>query len=106
SAIWGRTNRIARLRAWHKTRITLRSIRATRFQWAPVVRMERSAIRESLAMVRYRRNLHPGGTFFFTVTLDDRRSSALTDHADKLRAAFRVTRTERPFTVDAIVVLP
>ncbi|MCP3369077.1 REP-associated tyrosine transposase [Bradyrhizobium cajani] len=57
-------------------------------------------------MVRYRRNFVPGGTFFFTVTLDDRRSSALVDHVDKLRTAFRVTRAERPFTIDAIVILP
>jgi putative transposase len=57
-------------------------------------------------MVRYRRNLLPSGTFFFTATLDDRRSSTLVDHVDKLRNAFRVTRAERPFTVDAIVILP
>jgi REP-associated tyrosine transposase len=53
-------------------------------------------------MVHYRRNFVPGGTFFFTVTLADRRSSALVEHI----AAFRVTRSERPFTIDAIVVLP
>ncbi|MBO4224213.1 REP-associated tyrosine transposase [Bradyrhizobium neotropicale] len=57
-------------------------------------------------MVRYRRNFLPGGTFFFTVTLDDRRSSALVDHASLLHAAFRKTRSERPFDLDAIVVLP
>jgi putative transposase len=57
-------------------------------------------------MVRYRRNFVPGGTFFFTVTLSDRRSSALVDHVDALRAAFRAGRRERPFTVDAIVILP
>jgi putative transposase len=57
-------------------------------------------------VVRYRRNLLPGETFFFTVTLDDRRSSALVDHVDKLRHAFRVTRAERPFEIDAIVILP
>lgn len=57
-------------------------------------------------MVRYRRNLIPGGTFFFTATLDDRRSSALVDHVEKLRGAFRVTRAERPFAIDAIVILP
>ncbi|WP_027572167.1 transposase [Bradyrhizobium sp. WSM1743] len=57
-------------------------------------------------MVRYRRNFVPGGTYFFTVTLDDRRSSALVDHVDKLRSAFRVTRAERPFTINAIVILP
>jgi len=57
-------------------------------------------------MVRYRRNFVPGGAFFFTVTLNDRRSSALVDHVALLRAAFRKARTERPFVVDAIVVLP
>ncbi|MET4328078.1 REP element-mobilizing transposase RayT [Bradyrhizobium sp. i1.15.2] len=57
-------------------------------------------------MVRYRRNFVPGGTFFFTVARDDRRSSALVDHVDKLRDAFRMTRADRPFTIDAIVVLP
>jgi REP element-mobilizing transposase RayT len=57
-------------------------------------------------MVRYRRNFVPGGTFFFTVTLDDRKSSALVDHVALLRAAFRKTRSERPFVVEAIVILP
>ncbi|MGA7489696.1 MAG: transposase [Xanthobacteraceae bacterium] len=57
-------------------------------------------------MVRYRRNLVPGGAFFFTVTLADRRSSVLVEHIAALRAAFRATRSERPFAIDAIVVLP
>jgi putative transposase len=57
-------------------------------------------------MVRYRRNRVEGGTFFFTIALDDRRSTALTDHIDALRAAFRAARQERPFAVDAIVILP
>lgn len=57
-------------------------------------------------MVRYRRNFVPGGMFFFTVTLDDRRSSALVDYVASLRSAFRKTRSERPFVIDAIVVLP
>ncbi|EJN14179.1 transposase [Bradyrhizobium sp. YR681] len=57
-------------------------------------------------MVRYRRNFVPGGSYFFTATLHDRRSSALVEHAEKLRAAFRIARGERPFTIDAIVVLP
>jgi putative transposase len=59
-----------------------------------------------LGMVRYRRNRIAGGTFFFTLTLANRQSTALVDHVDILRAAFRVTRSERPFTVEAIVVLP
>jgi putative transposase len=57
-------------------------------------------------MVRYRRNFVPGGTFFFTLTLDDRRSSVLVNYVALLRAAFRETRNERPFTIDAIVILP
>jgi putative transposase len=57
-------------------------------------------------MVLYRRNRLPGGTFFFTLALADRSSSALIDHVDSLRAAFRVTRLERPFSLDALVVLP
>jgi putative transposase len=57
-------------------------------------------------MVRYRRNFIPGGTYFFTVTLADRRSSVLVDHVDALRQAFRATRHERPFAIDAIVILP
>src|ERR1041384_761350 len=57
-------------------------------------------------MVRYRRNFVPGGTYFFTVTLDDRTSSALVDHVSALRMAFRVARHERPFMIDAIVILP
>jgi putative transposase len=57
-------------------------------------------------MVRYRRNFVPGGTFFFTVTLADRRSRALVEHIGALRTAFRITRRERPFVINAIVVLP
>lgn len=57
-------------------------------------------------MVRYRRNYLEGGSYFFTVTLADRRSTALVDHAGALRDSFRRTRADRPFGIDAIVVLP
>src|SRR3990172_4650216 len=57
-------------------------------------------------MVRYRRNFVPGGTFFFTVTLADRTSSAMVQHVGDLRTAFRIARHERPFTIEAIVILP
>ncbi len=40
------------------------------------------------------------------LTLVDRRSSILVDHVAALRAAFRRARRERPFAIDAIVVLP
>jgi putative transposase len=57
-------------------------------------------------VVGYRRNFVPGGTFFFTVALEDRRSTLLTRRIDDLRSAFRQVRQEWPFDVDAIVVLP
>jgi putative transposase len=57
-------------------------------------------------MVAYRRNYVLGGTYFFTVTLRDRRSRVLVDHVDLLREAFRDVRRERPFILDAIAVLP
>jgi putative transposase len=57
-------------------------------------------------MVGYRRNLVPGGTYFFTVTLADRSSTILVDRIDALRSAFRITRRERPFLLDAVVILP
>jgi putative transposase len=57
-------------------------------------------------MVRYRRNFVPGGTYFFTVTLADRESSALVDHIGALRTAFAIARHERPFVVEAIAILP
>ncbi len=57
-------------------------------------------------VVRYRRNLVLGATFFFTVALADRRSSLLIDHISNMRLAFRKARSERPFDIDAIVILP
>ena len=60
----------------------------------------------SFIMVLYRRNFVPGGTYFFTLTLQDRGATTLTDHIADLRAAFRRARAERPFTLEAIVVLP
>ena len=57
-------------------------------------------------MVLYRRNFVPGGTFFFTVVLAHRGSSVLVDRIAALREAFRATRRERPFAIDAVVVLP
>jgi putative transposase len=57
-------------------------------------------------MVRYRRNFIAGGTYFFTVTLEDRTSRILIDHVGALRRAFRLTRRACPFAIDAVVVLP
>ena len=57
-------------------------------------------------MVRYRRNYVQGGSWFFTVALHDRRSDLLTRHIDALRSAHQRVRRDRPFRMEAIVVLP
>ena len=57
-------------------------------------------------MPDYRRNRVPGGTFFFTVNLLERRSNLLVREIDLLRDAVRRVRTCRPFHIDAWVVLP
>lgn len=57
-------------------------------------------------MVMYRRNIVPGARYFFTVTLLDRTSRLLVERIADLRDAFRAARRQRPFVIDAIVVLP
>ena len=57
-------------------------------------------------MVHYRRNRVAGGTYFFTANLRNRNATMLVDYVDALRAAFRDVRRRRPFSVDAMVVLP
>jgi len=54
----------------------------------------------------YKRNLLAGGTFFFTVTLQDRSKSTLTDHIKLLRSCIQHVQTHHPFEIDAAVVLP
>ena len=57
-------------------------------------------------MAHYTRAYVPGGTFFFTVALLERRQTWLTTHIADLRESIRVVRAARPFRIDAIVVLP
>ena len=57
-------------------------------------------------MPDYRRDRVPGGTFFFTVNLLDRRSDLLVTQIDILRDAVRRVRARTPFRIDAWVVLP
>ena len=57
-------------------------------------------------MSDYRRSGLAGGTYFFTVTLQDRRSRLLVEQVDALRNAVRKARATRPFHIDAWVVLP
>ena len=57
-------------------------------------------------MPNYRRARVAGGTYFFTVTLRNRRAATLTNNIDLLRTAVRRVRAHHPFEIDACVVLP
>jgi putative transposase len=58
------------------------------------------------AMTEYRRHRIPGGTYFFTVNLYDRRTALLTAKIEILGAAIRKVRATKPFQINAFVVLP
>ena len=57
-------------------------------------------------MSRYIRAKTPGATYFFTVTLLDRRACWLVDHVAVLRECVAATMAQHPFRIDAMVVLP
>ncbi|ABD89607.1 REP-associated tyrosine transposase [Rhodopseudomonas palustris] len=57
-------------------------------------------------MPNYRRAFIPGGCWFFTVNLLERRATLLVDHVSILRDAIAHTRKAYPFQIDAFVVLP
>ncbi|MCB1935430.1 MAG: transposase [Nitrosomonas sp.] len=57
-------------------------------------------------MVQFRRNRVFGGSYFFTDTLRDLKSTLLIDHVERLREAVRKMREAMPFTIEAWVVLP
>ena len=57
-------------------------------------------------MPDYRRYRVPGGTYFFTINLLERRGDLLVRHIEPLREAVKCTRADRPFHIDAWVVLP
>jgi len=57
-------------------------------------------------MPQYARSHVPGGTFFFTVALLERRRNLLVERVEDLRDAFRAVRAKRSFEINAIVVLP
>lgn len=57
-------------------------------------------------MPHYIRAYVPGGTYFFTVNLLERNRRLLVEHIDALRNAFRIVKQQRPFRIDAIVILP
>lgn len=57
-------------------------------------------------MVNYRRIWIPGGTFFFTLALRDRREDLLIRYVSLLHDAFRAVHAARPWCTEAIVVMP
>ena len=57
-------------------------------------------------MSNYLRPRIPGASVFFTVALADRSQDALVAKIGTLRDAVRATMDERPFRIDAWVVLP
>jgi putative transposase len=67
---------------------------------------EAKPIGRPAAVTDYRRNFLPGGSYFFTVNLAERRLALLTERIDLLRAAFRRVRAWHPFTIEAAVILP
>lgn len=57
-------------------------------------------------MSHYRRSFVPGGCFFFSVTLADRRSCLLVEEVERLRQAYAVTHQSLPFLTQAVCILP
>ncbi len=57
-------------------------------------------------MSTYLRPTIPGACIFFTVALADRGSRLLVEEIDLLRQAVDQTKVQRPFLIDAWVVLP
>jgi len=58
-------------------------------------------------MSQYRRATTPGGTYFFTVVTWKRRKWFENEsNVEILRAALRKTMNERPFVIEAAVILP
>ena len=57
-------------------------------------------------MPNYHRVRVPGGTYFFTVNLLERKSRLLVEQIETLRTAVKQARAARPFHIDAWVVLP
>ena len=58
-------------------------------------------------MMRYRRSITPGATYFFTVVTYRRRAILCEpDSIVLLREAFATVKQRRPFRIDAVVLLP
>ncbi len=71
-----------------------------------LVHLELIEIEQNVAMTNYRRFRRRGGTYFFTVNLQDRRGTLLVDHIHLLRSAYGTVQRAHPFKTEAIVILP
>ena len=56
--------------------------------------------------MNYRRVFAPGASYFFTLTLQDRRSDLLIRKIKELRMAFQRVMKAYPFVIDGIVMMP
>lgn len=56
--------------------------------------------------MQYRRAFTPGGSYFFTLALQDRKQDLLVRHIGILRQAFAEVRARHPFEITAVCVLP
>ncbi|RUR15034.1 transposase [Legionella sp. km535] len=56
-------------------------------------------------MVNFRRGFTPGGTYFFTLALNNRKSQFLTSHINLLGEAFQKIKQQYPFSMETILVL-
>jgi hypothetical protein len=65
-----------------------------------------SKARITPSMPDHRRNRVPGGTFFFTINLLDRRPDLLGAQIDILREAVARARANAPFRIDAWLAFP
>ena len=63
-------------------------------------------LRQVRVMSNYRRPRIPGATIFFKVALERRGADTLVRHVEALRVAVRRTMAERPFRIEAAVILP
>ncbi len=57
-------------------------------------------------MVNYRRDITPGGCYFFTLALNNRQSDLLVKYIANLGSAFRSAKRNNFFSIEAIVILP
>lgn len=57
-------------------------------------------------MRTYIRDKTKGGTYFLTMTLSNRKSELLTNYVNEFRHAYRLTRQNHNFELNAIILLP